>query len=210
MDDYDKLIQNIHDTYVRVFAKAVKAQRRDDGSVLFEPFMTDEAEGITRECTADPFHVPMRPDIVSVTAGGEPEAYMVVRGPEPEFEQAALEYEDGFQVGIGPFTWDECRVIAVNVPEDADLSPVVEWFQQWADVDDEQEADEETGLRGVVHHVSLMARDGEVVGFEADLGTAPVEALEELIGTLKEMGATHVILGAFEQGDGEEEEGEDA
>ena len=211
MDEYDKLVRNIRDTYVGIFAKAVKTQLRgrDVGSVLVEPFMNDETTEVPRTCSADPFQVPLRPDIVPM-AGGKPEAYMVVRGPEPEFEQVALEYEDGFQVGIGPFTWDECRVVAVNVPEYADLSPLVEWFQEWADTRDEREPDKKTGLRGVVHHIELTGREGEVIGFEADLGTAPVDALEELLGTLKEMGATHILLGAFEQGDDENDEGGDA
>jgi hypothetical protein len=145
----------------------------------------------------------MRQDIVPVR-NGNADTIMVVRGPVPEFEQVALEYDDGFQVGVGPFTWDECRVVAVGIGDRADLTPVVDWFADWADLDDEREVDAKTDMQFVAHHIALAATDGDLIAFDVDLGTAPAAALEDLIGTLKEMGATHVVLGAFDQNAGED------
>jgi hypothetical protein len=197
--ELEELIARIRDVYVNSFAEAVRQQRQRGGSLLVEACFNDEA---TSTPTADPFHVPMRQDLVPVK-NGNAEAIMVVRGPVPRFEQVALEYTDGFQVGVGPFTWDECRIVAVGIGAAADLTPVIEWFADWADLGGEREPDAKTGLTFVAHHVDVSTADEELTAFDVDLGTAPAEALEDLIGTLKEMGATHVIIGAFDTGDDE-------
>lgn len=198
--DLEEIIARIRDVYVSAFAQAVRQQRQRGGSLLVEACFNDEA---TSTPTADPFHLPMRQDLVPVK-NGNAEAIMVVRGPLPQFEQVALEYDDGFQVGVGPFTWDECRVVAVGVGSGADLTPVVEWFADWAGLGDEREPDAKTGLMFVAHHADLVTADEDLIALDVDFGTAPAGALEELIGVLKEMGATHVIVGAFDTEAGDE------
>ena len=75
------------------------------------------------------------------------------------------------------------------------MTPVVDWFADWADLADDREPDPKTGLQ----LVALAATDADLIAFDVDFGTAPAEALEDLIGTLKDMGATHVVLGTFDQ-----------
>jgi hypothetical protein len=80
--ELEEHIADIRNTYVASFAHAVRQQRARGGSLLVQACFNGEA---TRTPTADPFHAPMRQDIVPVR-NGNADTIMVVRGPVPEFE----------------------------------------------------------------------------------------------------------------------------
>jgi hypothetical protein len=203
----EMLIRTIRNAYVDAFAHAIRAQTQRSPRLLVEPRL---AESDDDAATADPFRVPMRQDLVPTDGGGEIESVMVVRGSLAEFRSFAVEYEDGFQLGLGPFTWDACQVIAIGLPARPDYTPLLDWFTEWADLRDARPADPATSLRHVVHHVSEPVVREDVTAFEVDFGTADVDALDELLSTLQDMGASIVILGELQQDDVGEDEDDDA
>jgi len=92
-----------------------------------------------------------------------------------------------------PFTWDWATVIVHGVSV-ADLSPIVkEWFYRWFDPEDRNVRDPD-GLLGVVHFASdPIEREGGVET-TVDLGSAPTAALQELVKTIAERGATRISV----------------
>jgi|SRR5688572_7765723 len=202
-----EIFESVRAAYFDAFVKAVEVQTSGYAEVLIQPCLNDDKSEVPRTPSANPFHVPMRQDMVPVK-DGVPQAVLVVKGPEPEFLPLAWEFDGGFQLALGPFTWDDCRVVVFGLPPDADLSPIVEWFQDGADLLDEEDPDEETGLRLLAHHVHQVddphMPEGTTV-FELDMGTAPADALSAFVDLLAQMGATIVVIGDYQQEEGADE-----
>jgi len=96
-------------------------------------------------------------------------------------------------VYIAPFAWNEVMLrVAGLAPEDmgAVLAP---WFMHWFDPHDANRANEE-GLFGVVHFASDPCGEGGMVVVELDLGSAPAQALEDLLERLAAAGARDIRL----------------
>ena len=211
-----EIFDAVRGAYLDAFTKAVELQTNGFNEVLIQPCLNDDESEIPRATSANPFRVPMRQDIVPVRDGAA-QAIMVVRGPEADFLPLAWEYDDGFQLALGPFTWDEARLVVFGLPAGADLTPLVRWFEEWADLKDEEEPDAEHGLRLLAHHVQRVEDpripEGTAV-FELDMGTAPADALTDFIDLLSQLGATTVVVGNYDQeeaaGDENHEDGNDA
>src|SRR5688500_5488873 len=199
-----EIFDAVRGAYLHAFTKAVELQTNGYNEVLIQPCLNNDESDVPRATSARPFRVPMRQDIVPVRDGA-PQAVIVVRGPEAAFLPLAWEYEDGFQLAIGPFTWDEARLVVFGLSNDADLTPLVRWFEEWADLKDEEEPDAEHGLRLLAHHVHRVEdpriSEGSAV-FELDMGTAPADALTDFIDLLSQLGATTVVVGNYDQQEG--------
>lgn len=204
------LFDAVRGAYLDAFVKAVEVQTNGYTEVLIQPCLNNDESDVPRQTSVKPFRVPMRQDMVPVK-DGSPQAVMVVRGPEPDFLPLAWEYEGGFQLALGPFTWDDCRVVVFGLPRDADFTPLVRWFEEWADLSDEDEPDEETGLRLLAHHVEHVHdahMPEETTAFELDMGTAPSAALTGFVDLLAHLGAKAVVIGDYQQNEEETEKAE--
>jgi len=196
-----EIFDAVRGAYLDAFVKAVEVQTNGYSEVLIQPCLNNDESEVPRATSARPFHVPMRQDMVPVKDGA-PQAVMVVRGPEPDFLPLAWEFEDGFQLALGPFTWDAARVVAFGIPGDADLSSLVRWFEEWADLKDEEEPDAEQGIRLLAHHVERVEDPRMPAGaslFELDMGTAPADALTDFVDLLSQLGAKVVVIGNYDQ-----------
>jgi Lon protease-like protein len=87
------------------------------------------------------------------------------------------------------FGWDAC-LVHVRGWNKATRAATTDWFWRWFDRMDEKQKDEK-GLRGVVHSLDVASEDREAV-LKVDLGTAPIEAFEDLLDTLQRAGASSV------------------
>ena len=101
---------------------------------------------------------------------------------------------DGMTVSVAPFTWDWLDLEIAGDPAVAGAACRA-WFLRWFDEQDENEPDAD-GLRGVVHYMSdpLAVQDG--IGLRIDLGSAPDEALDDLLFALADAGIGAVRLRA--------------
>ena len=93
-------------------------------------------------------------------------------------------------IKLHPFRWEELLVMA-ELPSAPDWRALKEWFWKWFQDDDSGDED----FLQAVHFLSdPNPRDGGFE-FQMDLGTAPVEAFEDLLDALAECGATRVDIG---------------
>ncbi len=107
-----------------------------------------------------------------------------------EFEPFGVEMADHVTAAVHPFLWSEVELHAntVLLPE-----PVESWALRWLDLDDAHPQDED-GLQGVIHSVLRDdGADGSTL-ITVDFGSAPVDALKELIELAYACGASHVSI----------------
>ena len=69
---------------------------------------------------------------------------------------------------------------------------------RWIDADEVREADS-SGLSGVVHDLAWTTTDGEWQ-LDFDLGSAPIEALEDLLASLATAGVASVEVSRHDLG----------
>jgi uncharacterized protein YtpQ (UPF0354 family) len=137
---------------------------------------------------------------------GEPHATKVeLEGNIPGPPVGALQVES-MEVVVHPIAWYMCPVRFSHESEgdgtaggSPDFSPVNAWFRKWIG-ETEPKTLGDDGLSGVVHSLSPPMREsgggGGVWVLLVDLGSAPVEALAELLETIRQIGATDVKIGS--------------
>jgi hypothetical protein len=177
-----ELFAAIRASYVRELAEAIAAS---DAHV--EPAFRN-ADG---ELAVDgPLALPYRADFIPKNRDGT--SVMVDSKSSLDFEPVTVEYGP-CRVRIAPFVWDWMQVTVHGMTEEATSLAAKAWFLRWFDTNDTNEADEQ-GLYGVVHYLGEpKAVDGCIV-MTIDFGSAPAEALDELLETLAAQGATEMKL----------------
>ena len=84
--------------------------------------------------------------------------------------------------------------MAFRIPKrrGTDWQPLKEWFWHWFQ---QEEDGGEDSLLGAVHFLSDPEVSGKMVVFEADLGSAPVEAFEELLDAVASLSVKQCEIG---------------
>ena len=101
---------------------------------------------------------------------------------------------NGMTVSVAPFTWDWLGLEIVGDPLVAGAACAA-WFLRWFDEEDENEPDAD-GLRGVVHYMGDPRAIEGGIELRIDLGSAPDEALDDLLFALADAGIGAVRLRA--------------
>lgn len=111
----------------------------------------------------------------------------------------ALPWDDGhydlaeLRLYVMQMVWPSMVVVAWPAPPDTSF--ITAWYRRWL----EQGFDVEEPFGGYVHMVSDVRRAEDHISFLVDLGTAPVEAVRDLIAQLAANGVTTVSIGSGEQ-----------
>lgn len=198
-----ELFDNVRDQYLESFRQVIADQERSDPPTRYiaEPIYRDEQGEPVREGNLD---LPMRGDLFLIR--DEPEGLSIDSEGIIGFDPVEVEGPGGLALTFTPFVWDMLDVTLAGVTVDGtDWAPLVEWFGRWFDEEDEQPIGED-GLSGVVHALTDPALEDGAVVFTVDLGSAPAEALEDLIDTIADLGATSCRFGTpHEEPDAEPE-----
>lgn len=110
---------------------------------------------------------------------------------------------DTIQIGAAPARiyatrWED--MAAWFRSADPDWSRLELWQKKWMDVDRGQSDDDED-FCGVVHYLGRPVAEGGGHLFQMDFGSAPIQALTELLDCFVEMGATEIELGRSDGSD---------
>lgn len=173
---------DIREPYVSKLAEAVAAVdahvepalRKADGSLALDGH----------------FRQPFRADFIP--KGGDGRSVMVSSDKCLNFEPIVVDV-DSCHVEIQPFVWDWVELSVEGISGKAVISVGKAWFPCWFDSDDTNEADEQ-GLYGVVHYIGDPKAIDEGFELTIDMGSAPPEALEDLITRLAQAGAKRMTL----------------
>lgn len=185
-----ELLDAIRDGYVLAFAAWAKelAAAHPDAQLVLEPALLDADGDVLREGDLD---VGLRVDGILVQ-GGATERLSFDSNQLVRFEPFELGWGDGLTVHVSPFSWDSLDVRVTGAPAAAVAPALRAWFERWF----RHEEDGADAPQGLVHFVSPLTSEAEAVDFNVDLGTASVEAFEQLLDAMSEAGASDVVLGA--------------
>lgn len=135
--------------------------------------------------------VALRVDFLEVDdAGNQTPQEVLVTGAVP-WEDGAYELPD-LELRVLRLVWSGVLLMAQPAPED--LSFLTEWFRRW--LEDGFDVGEPFG--GFVHMMSPPHQVEDSFSVLIDLGTAPVEALRDLIERCVDHGATSITIGSGE------------
>ena len=131
------------------------------------------------------WNLPIRPDFIP--RNGDDKSGMVDSKSRLDFEPFVVSY-GACKVELAPFTWDWLSLTVDGLREDCYEELFRSWFLRWFDPEDTNEIGND-GLAGVVHYMSEPQRVGDKLHLTLDLGSAPPEALEQLLELLARQGA---------------------
>jgi hypothetical protein len=182
MNDLLALAAAVRESYLRAFFESLDA------------FLTRQADAATEvlfESPSDdalPFRV-QRADMVA-DLDGTPQIEQVTPTAHLGFEPFGVELAEHLTVAMQPFVWNEVALRAnITLP----VEPVENWALHWLDLEGQMSPDEH-GLLGVIHAV---LREDDMDGstlLTVDFGSAPVDALGQLLDLAFAAGATHVAI----------------
>lgn len=140
--------------------------------------------------------IPYRYFRIDLTSGAvsPPNFTEVNVDPHAAFPATSFALQTGLRVLLHPFVWNAIEFVSHATP--SDLSLLTRWVNRWLDFGDTKPQDND-GLSGVVHSVTFPVAKDKSWSFSVDFGSAPVEALEELLDTLPRLGITSVSIGSF-------------
>ncbi len=130
----------------------------------------------------------MRVDGVRLVDGEPDETVEVDTETYVTFETVTFEW-DGMSVVLEPFKWNAMWLEFEGVPVSAPFDPIVEWFRKWMDEADTHRPDPETRLLGAVHYLSDPSPIKNGWRFHFDLGSAPENAVSDLLDVIAALGA---------------------
>lgn len=180
-----ELLRAIRQPYAELLAKAAAQP-----AVIVEPAYR-QADGAL--ATEGPLALPCRADTIPAEGDATGQPSMVDSTSQLEFEPFAFDLETA-AVSIRPFVWDWAAIEADGLDESAAVDAFKTWFFAWFDVNDENTPAED-GLHGIVHYLSEPVRTEQGWRVNADLGSAPETAVEDLLFRLVDAGATRISVG---------------
>jgi hypothetical protein len=185
VNSINELFTVIRMAYAATFADAVAsaadahlepALRKADGSLALE----------------GPLGLPMRVDLIPRRGAQAGRSLSIDSEQRMQFSVHVVSMPPA-TLYIAPFAWDcvSLRISGMTAQQaGAVLAP---WFMAWFDPHDTNRQNEE-GLFGVVHFLSDPCAEGGMVAASLDLGSAPPEALEDLLARLAAAGASDIRL----------------
>jgi hypothetical protein len=136
-----------------------------------------------------------RIDIIS----GESDAPRVRRIADLQEEASSVNFwlPSGVQMQQHAFSWEALR-LRFSGPQ-FKIESLQGWLTSWLVADEVREPDS-SGLSGVVHDLAWATEQG-MWQLDVDLGSAPIDALEDLLAGISGAGVTSVELSRHDVGD---------
>ncbi len=182
MNDLLSLATAVRERYLEAFLESLAA------------FMDEHAQASAEAMFELPRDEPLpyrlyRADMAT-TLDGEPTGRDLAPATHLGFEPFGIELDGGITVAVSPFVWSD---VALRTNISLPAEPVENWALHWLDLEGQFPTDEH-GLQGVIH--AITRDDGADAGtlLTIDFGSAPVDALAELIELALASGASHLSV----------------
>jgi hypothetical protein len=136
--------------------------------------------------------LPFRHDLVSIDDRGGVHPMMPIGDHAIDWEPAAYVFGGRLRARVQHLVWNVCVIIARPVPSPAARELVRAWYLRWF----EAVSDHDAPFSGVVHFMAEpdVSATGEYYRVKVDLGSAPSDALVELLEVLARAGCTDGIV----------------
>lgn len=136
--------------------------------------------------------LPKRVDLIPKRGTQMGKLLSVDSSPRMQFSVHAMRMPPAM-LYIAPFVWDAVSLKVGGLATEELGAVLAPWFMDWFDPEDANRQNDE-GLFGVVHFASDPRPEGDMVAVELDLGSAPAQALEDLLARLAAAGARDIRL----------------
>jgi hypothetical protein len=188
-----ELLDQVRHYYLERLMKAAQQQVSvKNTQVVLEPALRGEDGNPTVEGT---LQLPLRKDLAVFQDGVVTKLMTIDTEGMLSFEPVSFDWDDGLQVRLGPFRW-QAMPVRMPLRNKTDWQPLQDWFWRWFRKDEDGDGD---SFLGAVHFLSDPEASGEKVAFEVDLGSAPVEAFEELLDAVASLGVKQCEVGQVDQ-----------
>jgi len=177
------------DRYLAFFRKGIRARRETQPSATPELLLLPDGN----EQLPDLYRL-YRMDLIWKNEQDQHRMNEFNLDPLPEMP-AVLEGSVGnMSVVFYPVVWNAFEFRFPNI--ESDWAEFDRWYQKWLNLDDTNFRDSD-GLSGVVHHAARPQIEGEMLVIPVDFGSAPVNAVIELLQVLATAGVQKVEVGSF-------------
>jgi len=204
-----ELLDEIRVVYLEEMMNSIDAVTAEDPalSVVIEPALVDES-GETSTSDDSILKLPVRLDLALYRDGALEKLSNVEVHEMIGFEPAEFMWGDELQVHLLPFSWDSLP-IRFEPGFAPDWEPLRAWFIRWFQEEEDGGDSDEGDFLGAVHAISDPVSDEQGVVLAIDMGSAPLEAFEELLDVCEALGAQHVLFGDPELAASMEDESEE-
>ena len=183
-----ELLDQVRQYYVDRFIKSRDELLAEQNTrLILEPELRGSDGAVVTEGA---LQLPLRTDMVVIKEGSA-KTLSIDTERMMSFEPICFMWGAGLKVHLDPFQWQAMR-LQVRLPEMTRWQPLQHWFSRWFK---ENAGEHNEALAGAVHFLSDPEVSDGAVTFAVDLGTAPVEAFEDLLDALEMMGAKHCEIG---------------
>ena len=192
--DLQELLNQVRDFYLSHFRNVVKEKRRlPRATILTEPALHQPSGQVARQGA---LNLPVRTDLV-VSSTNAKDTMQVATEKPLGFEPVVVDWAT-LKLELAPFRWEKCQAQVRGLPAQVDWLPVVDWYERWFDEFDKKVALKKN-FQEVVHGLEdPIARQGEAT-LTVDFGSAPVNAFEEFLDALAQLGASSGKIGETEK-----------
>jgi hypothetical protein len=171
------------DRYVAFFEASVAEARRQNPQSASELLISLNSEALPY-----PYRY-LRVDLIEKLADRSDRACELWLDPAPDFEGRGFDLGP-VKIELYPFTW--CAVqLAFDTPL-ADTNELEAVLTKWLNLDDEGFDNE--GPANAIHSVSQIETNGQFWDLIIDFGTAPADAMLDVIDLLLNSGITRLIV----------------
>jgi len=135
----------------------------------------------------------IRPDIL-YKQGAEPKVLRVEKTEWLSFEPLDVSLASGIPMKVYSFRWDKLELRLYG--DVNDWLPFEEWIDKWLDVEDSKSSPD-VDFAGLVHQVRQPTKDNGAWTICIDMGSAGLDALNDLFEVLGKLPIQHVEIGTF-------------
>jgi hypothetical protein len=180
-----ELFQKERDDYVRALESCLSEIRKTSPEAAAEVLVE-----VNSPETPRPFRL-TRPDIISGPAS-DPKISRVVKDEVVQFTPHETSLCGGAKLLPHPLRWDNLEICLAG--RISDWEPYEAWVNKWLDVA-EVRVTTAAGFSGLIHQASMPWEQGGKWHLVIDMGSADLDALNELLSVLGTIGADIIEIG---------------
>lgn len=187
--DLMEFLQSARDEYLTRYRAAIRKCRQTESHCHPEVWVQPNSAPGSEE-TPDPL-------CIDILCGerDNPKVFAVMGGEAPEGAKVGTMQIGGARLTVFPIAWEMCVVWFARAIDAPDWSALASWKSKWMDRNKGACPGDEDELCNVAHYLGKPVSEGGGFLFEVDFGSAPLDALMEMLDVLVGMGAREIELG---------------
>lgn len=186
-DSIEDIFGPIRDLFLVHYFRTVRAAELDGATLHYETPMREDDGRLKRYAQ---LALPRRADLVVEKAGAKQFLSMNAKQVLP-INPVQISHPPSIDVSITPCLWNALDIHVDARIDDATLDAIRHWYLEWFQQRRLREAPE---LSGCVHAIKGPIEGLHGACFRIDMGTAPTDAIAELLGVFHRLGATTITF----------------